>query len=42
MQWKGPRTIAWMKHTADRGKNKVKDLMHQKNRGSGGGIETEA
>jgi hypothetical protein len=42
MQWKGPRTLAWMKHTADRGKNKVKDLVHQKNRGSGGGIETEA
>lgn len=42
MQWKGPRTLAWMKHTADRGKNKVKDLVHHKERGAGGGIETEA
>jgi hypothetical protein len=42
MQWKGPRTMAWMKHTADRGKNKVKELVHHKERGSGGGIETEA
>lgn len=42
MQWKGPRTVAWMKHTADRGKNKVKELVHHKERGSGGGIETEA
>ncbi|KZM21589.1 hypothetical protein ST47_g7210 [Ascochyta rabiei] len=42
MQWKGPRTVAWMKHTADRGKNKVKELVHHKERGGGGGIETEA
>ncbi|KAJ4411040.1 hypothetical protein N0V91_001413 [Didymella pomorum] len=42
MQWKGPRTLAWMKHTADRGKNKVKEMVHHKERGQGGGIETEA
>lgn len=42
MQWKGPRTVAWMKHTADRGKNKVKELVHHKERGVGGGVETEA
>lgn len=42
MQWKGPRTVAWMKHTADRGKNKVKELVHHKDRGGGGGVETEA
>ena len=42
MQWKGPRTLAWMKHTADRGKNKIKDMVHHKDRGGGGGIETEA
>lgn len=42
MQWKGPRTLAWMKHTADRGKNKVKEMVTHKERGGGGGIETEA
>lgn len=42
MQWKGPRTLAWMKHTADRGKNKVKEMVTHKERGVGGGIETEA
>ncbi|KAJ8115661.1 hypothetical protein OPT61_g2738 [Boeremia exigua] len=42
MQWKGPRTLAWMKHTADRGKNKVKEMVQHKERGGGGGIETEA
>jgi hypothetical protein len=41
MQWKGPRTLAWMKHVGDRGKNKVTHLFHHHDR-SGAGVETEA
>jgi hypothetical protein len=41
MQWKGPRTLAWMKHVGDRGKNKVGKLFSHHER-SGSGIETEA
>ncbi|KAF1845806.1 uncharacterized protein K460DRAFT_338396 [Cucurbitaria berberidis CBS 394.84] len=41
MQWKGPRTLAWMKHVGDRGKAKVGGLFHHHER-SGAGIETEA
>lgn len=41
MQWKGPRTLAWMKHIAERGENKVEGLFKHSERG-GGGIETEA
>lgn len=41
MQWKGPRTLAWMKHVGDRGKNKAKGLFkHHEHTGMG--IETEA
>jgi hypothetical protein len=40
MQWKGPRTLAWMKHVGDRGKSKVGGLF--KHHEKGGGIETEA
>ncbi|KAF1832896.1 meiotically up-regulated gene 190 protein [Decorospora gaudefroyi] len=40
MQWKGPRTLAWMKHVGDRGKNKVGHLFKHHDR-SGNGIETE-
>jgi hypothetical protein len=41
MQWKGPRTLAWMKHVGDRGKKKVGNMFHHHER-SGGGVETEA
>jgi hypothetical protein len=41
MQWKGPRTLAWMKHVGDRGKAKVGGLFKHHER-SGTGIETEA
>ncbi|KAF1945407.1 meiotically up-regulated gene 190 protein [Clathrospora elynae] len=41
MQWKGPRTLAWMKHVGDRGKHKVEGLFKHHDR-SGTGIETEA
>jgi hypothetical protein len=41
MQWKGPRTLAWMKHVGDRGKSKVTHLFHHHDR-SGAGVETEA
>ncbi|CAO2648967.1 Nn.00g099160.m01.CDS01 [Neocucurbitaria sp. VM-36] len=41
MQWKGPRTLAWMKHVGDRGKAKVGGIFHHHER-SGAGIETEA
>ena len=41
MQWKGPRTLAWMKHVGDRGKAKVGGLFGHHER-SGQGIETEA
>jgi hypothetical protein len=41
MQWKGPRTLAWMKHVGDRGKSKVTHLFHHHER-SGAGVETEA
>jgi hypothetical protein len=41
MQWKGPRTLAWMKHVGDRGKNKVGKLFSHHER-SGSGVETEA
>ncbi|KAF1949613.1 hypothetical protein CC80DRAFT_256363 [Byssothecium circinans] len=41
MQWKGPRTLAYVKHLAKRGENKVGGLFgHGKNEGAG--IETEA
>jgi hypothetical protein len=40
MQWKGPRTLAYMKHLAQRGENKVERMFKH---GDGGtqGIETE-
>ncbi|KAF2831902.1 hypothetical protein CC86DRAFT_339940 [Ophiobolus disseminans] len=41
MQWKGPRTLAWMKHVGDRGKAKVGGLFKHHER-SGAGVETEA
>jgi hypothetical protein len=41
MQWKGPRTLAWMKHVGDRGKKKVGNMFHHHER-SGAGVETEA
>jgi hypothetical protein len=41
MQWKGPRTLAWMKHVGDRGKKKVGHMFHHHER-SGTGVETEA
>ncbi|KAF2740363.1 hypothetical protein EJ04DRAFT_197132 [Polyplosphaeria fusca] len=41
MQWKGPRTVAWMKHLAERGESKVEGLFKHGERG-GQGIETEA
>ncbi|KAF1914877.1 hypothetical protein BDU57DRAFT_596721 [Ampelomyces quisqualis] len=41
MQWKGPRTLAWMKHVGDRGKHKVGGLFKHHER-TGTGIETEA
>jgi hypothetical protein len=41
MQWKGPRTLAWMKHVGDRGKSKVEHLFKHHER-SGAGVETEA
>ncbi|KAF2474538.1 meiotically up-regulated gene 190 protein [Lindgomyces ingoldianus] len=40
MQWKGPRTLAWMKHLAKRGEGKVEGLFKHGD-SSGGGIETE-
>lgn len=40
MQWKGPRTLAWVKHLAERGEDKVEGLLKHGDR-SGGGIETE-
>ncbi|KAF2108948.1 hypothetical protein BDV96DRAFT_586265 [Lophiotrema nucula] len=40
MQWKGPRTLAWMKHLAERGENKVEGLFKHGERG-GAGVETE-
>jgi len=41
MQWKGPRTLAWMKHVGDRGKKKVGHMFHHHER-DGAGVETEA
>ncbi|KAF2185060.1 hypothetical protein K469DRAFT_632812 [Zopfia rhizophila CBS 207.26] len=40
MQWKGPRTLAWMKHLAERGEAKVEGVFKHNER-SGGGVETE-
>jgi hypothetical protein len=40
MQWKGPRTLAWMKHVAERGTTKVAGAFKHKDR-AGQGIETE-
>ncbi|EUC41535.1 hypothetical protein COCMIDRAFT_105898 [Bipolaris oryzae ATCC 44560] len=40
MQWKGPRTLAWMKHVGDRGKRKVGHIFHHHER-NGDEIETE-
>ncbi|KAF2749946.1 meiotically up-regulated gene 190 protein [Sporormia fimetaria CBS 119925] len=40
MQWKGPRTLAWIKHSAEKGKNKVGGLFKHGEGGSSG-IETE-
>ncbi|KAF2016042.1 hypothetical protein BU24DRAFT_346807 [Aaosphaeria arxii CBS 175.79] len=39
MQWKGPRTVAWMKHLAERGQNKVENVFKHDTKGVG--IETE-
>jgi hypothetical protein len=41
MQWKGPRTLAWMKHVGERGKHKVGGIFKHHER-TGAGIETEA
>lgn len=41
MQWKGPRTLAYLKHLAERGENKVEGLFkHSEKKFQG--IETEA
>ncbi|KAF2710409.1 hypothetical protein K504DRAFT_377218 [Pleomassaria siparia CBS 279.74] len=40
MQWKGPRTLKWMKHVTQRAENKVEGLFKHGDRSSGG-IETE-
>jgi hypothetical protein len=40
MQWKGPRTVAWIKHTAQKAENKMEGVFKHGDR-SGGGIETE-
>lgn len=40
MQWKGPRTLAWGKHLAEKGESKVKGIFKHSER-SGAGIETE-
>lgn len=40
MQWKGPRTLAWMKHVGERGKRKMGNIFHHHER-DGTGIETE-
>lgn len=41
MQWKGPRTLAYLKHLAERGENKVEGLFKH-NEKKFEGIETEA
>ncbi|KAL5428875.1 hypothetical protein PMIN04_000490 [Paraphaeosphaeria minitans] len=41
MQWKGPRTLVYLKHLAQRGENKVENLFKMNGKG-GQGIETEA
>ncbi|KAF1971203.1 hypothetical protein BU23DRAFT_510529 [Bimuria novae-zelandiae CBS 107.79] len=41
MQWKGPRTLAYLKHLAERGENKVEGLFKHNDRKSQG-VETEA
>lgn len=41
MQWKGPRTLVYLKHLARRGENKVEHLFKKEGKG-GQGIETEA
>jgi hypothetical protein len=40
MQWKGPRTLAYLKHIAERGENKVEGLFKHGDGGSRG-IESE-
>lgn len=40
MQWKGPRTLAYMKHLAERGEKKVEGVFKHGERG-GQGVETE-
>ncbi|KAF2280898.1 meiotically up-regulated gene 190 protein [Westerdykella ornata] len=40
MQWKAPRTLAYLKHVAERGENKVEGLFKHGD-GGGRGIETE-
>ena len=40
MQWKAPRTAAWMKHVAQRGQTKVANVFKHGER-NGQGIETE-
>ncbi|KAF2876244.1 meiotically up-regulated gene 190 protein [Massariosphaeria phaeospora] len=40
MQWRGPRTVAWMKHVAEKGERKVEGLFRHSERG-GAGVETE-
>lgn len=40
MQWKGPRTLAYLKHIAKRGENRVEGLFKHGDR-KGQGIETE-
>lgn len=41
MQWRGPRTLAYLKHLAERGENKVEGLFKHNDR-KFQGIETEA
>ncbi|KAJ4301265.1 hypothetical protein N0V90_003356 [Kalmusia sp. IMI 367209] len=41
MQWKGPRTLAYLKHLAERGENKVEGIFKHNGK-KGQGIETEA
>jgi hypothetical protein len=41
MQWKGPRTLVYLKHLAQRGENKVESLLKMDDRKTQG-IETEA
>jgi hypothetical protein len=41
MQWKGPRTLVYLKHLAQRGENKMESLLKLDERKTQG-VETEA